>query len=191
MENAWKITEIVHSNEYLTHILENMQENVCFVYWMKSFEVEKLTRLINDCRDLEQLREMALALVQQVAQQKAASAWMASRATESENAKLELLAEVIRRRAASGSDSTPQKDWLTPGLVMVTLPAGQARRRKFVAMFCGHLQHTAVVITAMLNFGAQGIVALHSRHEWHQLLHRHNDSEWGTTDLARRSVRFR
>jgi hypothetical protein len=53
---------------------------------------------------------MALALVQQVAQQKAASAWMASRATESENAKLELLAEVIRRRAASGSDSTLQKD---------------------------------------------------------------------------------
>ena len=64
------------------------------------FEVEKLTRLINDCRNLEQLREMALALVQQVAQQKAASAWMANRATESENAKLEMLAEVIRRRAA-------------------------------------------------------------------------------------------
>ena len=75
-----------------------------------SFEAEKLTRLINECRDFEQLRELALALVQQVAQQKAASAWMASRATESENAKLELLAEVIRRRAASGSESTPQKD---------------------------------------------------------------------------------
>ena len=56
------------------------------------------------------MRGLALALVQQVAQQKAASAWMASRATESENAKLELLAEVIRRRAASGSESTPQKD---------------------------------------------------------------------------------
>ena len=76
----------------------------------QSFEVEKLTRHINDCRDLEQLREMALALVQQVAQQKAASAWMANRATESENAKLELLAEVIRRRAAGGSDPTPQTD---------------------------------------------------------------------------------
>ena len=76
----------------------------------QSFEVEKLTRLINDCRDLEQLREMALALVQQVAQQKAASAWMANRATESENAKLEMLAEVIRRRAAEGSDPTPQTD---------------------------------------------------------------------------------
>ena len=76
----------------------------------QSFEVEKLTRFINDCRDLEQLREMALTLVQQVAQQKAASAWMANRATESENAKLELLAEVIRRRAAAGSDSTPQQD---------------------------------------------------------------------------------
>ena len=76
----------------------------------QSFEVEKLTRFINDCRDLEQLREMALTLVQQVAQQKAASAWMANRATESENAKLELLAEVIRRRAAGGSDPTPQMD---------------------------------------------------------------------------------
>ena len=76
----------------------------------QSFEVEKLTRLINDCRDLEQLREMALALVQQVAQQKAASAWMANRATESENAKLEMLADMIRRRAAGGSDSTAQTD---------------------------------------------------------------------------------
>ena len=76
----------------------------------QSFEVEKLTRLINDCRDLEQLREMALTLVQQVAQQKAASAWMANRATESENAKLEMLAEVIRQRAAGGSDPTPQTD---------------------------------------------------------------------------------
>ena len=74
------------------------------------FELEKLTRFINDCRDLEQLREMALTLVQQVAQQKAASAWMANRATESENAKLEMLAEVIRRRAAEGSDPTPQTD---------------------------------------------------------------------------------
>ena len=72
----------------------------------QSFEVEKLSRLINDCSDLEQLRAMALALVQQVAQQKAASAWMANRATESENAKLELLADVIRRRAADGSDPT-------------------------------------------------------------------------------------
>ena len=76
----------------------------------QSFEVEKLTRLINDCKDLEQLREMALALVQQVAQQKAASAWMANRATESENAKLEMLAEVIRRRAAGGPEPTSQTD---------------------------------------------------------------------------------
>ena len=76
-------------------------------------------------------------------------------------------------------------------LVMVTLPAGQARRRKFVAMFCGHLQHTAVVITAMLNFGAQGIVALHSRHERHQLLHRHGDSGWDSIALAGSFVWFR
>ena len=76
----------------------------------QTFESEKLTRLINDCRDLEQLRELAVAVVQQVAQQKAASAWMANRATESENAKLELLADVIRRRAADGSDPTAQTD---------------------------------------------------------------------------------
>ena len=76
----------------------------------QSFEVEKLTRFINECGNLEQLREMALTLVQQVAQQKAASAWMANRATESENAKLEMLAEVIRQRAAGGSDPTPQTD---------------------------------------------------------------------------------
>ena len=76
----------------------------------QSFEVEKLTRLINECRDLDQLREMALALVQQVAQQKAASVWMANRATESENAKLEMLADMIRQRAAGGSDSNTQRD---------------------------------------------------------------------------------
>ena len=70
-----------------------------------SFEAEKLTRLINECRDLEQLREMALALVQQVAQQKAASAWMASRASESENAKLQMLARMIRQTDDDNSTS--------------------------------------------------------------------------------------
>ena len=44
----------------------------------QSFEAERWTRFIQDCQDLEQLRETALALVQQLAQQKAASAWMAS-----------------------------------------------------------------------------------------------------------------
>ena len=62
-----------------------------------SFESEKLVRLINDCTDLEELREMALLLVHQLAQQKAARAWMATRASESENSKLEMLAELIRR----------------------------------------------------------------------------------------------
>ena len=68
-----------------------------------SFESEKLVRLINDCTDLEELREMALLLVQQLAQQKAARAWMATRASESENSKLEMLAELIRHSGARAS----------------------------------------------------------------------------------------
>ena len=44
------------------------------------------------------LRMPALALVQQLAQQKAASAWMATRASESENAKLEMLVRMIRQQ---------------------------------------------------------------------------------------------
>ncbi|BEV36709.1 hypothetical protein [Synechococcus sp. M16CYN] len=70
----------------------------------QTFELEKLERFICGCQNLEQLREIALALAQQLAQQKAASIWMANRATESENTKLELLAEVIRRRQANTND---------------------------------------------------------------------------------------
>ena len=72
-----------------------------------SLESEKLVRLINDCTDLEELREMALLLVQQLAQQKAARAWMANRASESENSKLEMLAELIRR--SQGGASQPEE----------------------------------------------------------------------------------
>jgi hypothetical protein len=72
-----------------------------------SFESDKLIRLINDCTDLEELREMALLLVQQLAQQKAARAWMATRASESENSKLEMLAELIRR--SQGEASQPEE----------------------------------------------------------------------------------
>ena len=72
-----------------------------------SFESEKLVRLINDCTDVEELREMALLLVQQLAQQKAARAWMANRASESENSKLEMLAELIRR--SQGGASQPEE----------------------------------------------------------------------------------
>ena len=64
----------------------------------QSFEQERWTRFIQDCQDLEQLRETALALVQQLAQQRAASAWMATRASESENTKLEMLAKMIRQQ---------------------------------------------------------------------------------------------
>ena len=68
----------------------------------QTFETEKLTRFIQDCQSLEELRQTALFLVQQLAQQKAASAWMASRASESENAKLEMLAKLIRRSSDDG-----------------------------------------------------------------------------------------
>ena len=71
----------------------------------QSFEAERWTRFIQECQDIEQLREMALALVQQLTQQKAASAWMASRAAESENAKLEMLARMIRQSDDSGQTS--------------------------------------------------------------------------------------
>ena len=72
----------------------------------QSFEAERWRRFINDCNDIEQLRDMALALVQQLAQQKAASAWMATRASESENAKLEMLASLIRERSDTPEEST-------------------------------------------------------------------------------------
>ena len=73
----------------------------------QSFEQERWTRFIQDCQDLEQLRETALALVQQLAQQRAASAWMATRASESENTKLEMLAKMIRQQTdGSGKEAT-------------------------------------------------------------------------------------
>ena len=73
----------------------------------QSFEQERWTRFIQECQDLEQLRETALALVQQLAQQRAASAWMATRASESENTKLEMLAKMIRQQTdGSGKEAT-------------------------------------------------------------------------------------
>ena len=53
------------------------------------------------------MRDLALTLVQQLAQQKAASAWMATRASESENAKLEMLASLIRQRSET-TDPSPE-----------------------------------------------------------------------------------
>ena len=66
----------------------------------QSFEMERVNRFILDCQDIEQLRQAALALVQQLAQQKAANTWMANRASESENSKLEMLASMIRQGPA-------------------------------------------------------------------------------------------
>ena len=70
----------------------------------QSFETEKWGRFIRECDDLETLRETALSLLQQLAQLKAASSWMASRASESENAKLKMLAELIRQRTESAPE---------------------------------------------------------------------------------------
>ena len=64
----------------------------------QSFELEKWGRFIREGDEIETLRETALSLVQQLAQLKASSAWMASRASESENAKLEMLAELIKHK---------------------------------------------------------------------------------------------
>ena len=65
----------------------------------QSFEAERWGRLIRDCDDIETLRQAALSLLQQVTQMKVASTWMASRASESENAKLEILAKLIKERS--------------------------------------------------------------------------------------------
>ena len=73
----------------------------------QSFELEKWGRFIRECDDIESLRETALSLLQQMAQLKASSAWMATRASESENAKLEMLAELIRR--SQGEASQPEE----------------------------------------------------------------------------------
>ena len=67
----------------------------------QSFESERLSRWIRDCQNIEELRQAALALVQQLDQQKTARAWLAARASDSENAKLNMLAELIKR---SGQD---------------------------------------------------------------------------------------
>ena len=77
----------------------------------QSFESERLSRWIRDCQNIEELRQAALALVQQLDQQKTASAWMAARASDSENAKLNMLAELIKRSGhapASDEAGDPQ-----------------------------------------------------------------------------------
>ena len=74
----------------------------------QSFEAEKLSRFIRECDDIETLRETALSLLQQLGQMKVASSWMASRASESENAKLQMLAELIKQRSGSSQAETDE-----------------------------------------------------------------------------------
>ena len=71
----------------------------------QSFESERLSRWIRDCQSIEELREAALALLQQLDQQKESRAWLAARASESENAKLSMLAELIRRSGADDPEA--------------------------------------------------------------------------------------
>ena len=75
----------------------------------QSFESERWKRMIRECEDMEQLRDMGLILVQQLAQQKAASAWMASRAYESENAKLQMLARLIKQSTGQDDQQSPER----------------------------------------------------------------------------------
>ena len=74
----------------------------------QSFEAEKWSRFIHECDDIETLRETALSLLQQLGQMKVASSWMASRASESENAKLKMLAELIKQRSGESQAETDQ-----------------------------------------------------------------------------------
>ena len=76
----------------------------------QSFESERLTRWIRDCQEIEELREAALALVRQLDQQKSARAWLAARASDSENAKLNMLAELIKRTGQQGESSDAPKE---------------------------------------------------------------------------------
>ena len=77
----------------------------------QSFESERLKRWIRECQEIEELREAALVLVQQLDQQKSARAWLAARASDSENAKLNMLAELIKRTGQQGESSdTPKED---------------------------------------------------------------------------------
>ena len=75
----------------------------------QSFQAERWVRFIRECQDIEQLRDMAMALVQQLTQQKAANAWMASRASESENEKLEVVAEMIRQTSNGVKDASDRR----------------------------------------------------------------------------------
>ena len=72
----------------------------------QSFQAERWVRFIRECQDIEQLRDTAMALVQQLTQQKAANAWMASRASESENEKLEVVAQMIRQTSVGEKNAS-------------------------------------------------------------------------------------
>ena len=73
----------------------------------QSFEAERWRRFIQDCQDIEQLRDMALTRPAAGAAE-GPSAWMATRASESENAKLEMLASLIRQRSETSEESPGQ-----------------------------------------------------------------------------------
>ena len=75
----------------------------------QSFQAERWLRFIRECQDIEQLRDTAMALVQQLTQQKAANAWMASRASESENEKLEVVAQMIRQTSMGEKNASDRK----------------------------------------------------------------------------------
>ena len=62
----------------------------------QAFESEKLSRLIKESQDLNLIKEIALSLVIQLAQAKAAKNFLALQAAKSENEKLEIVAEFIK-----------------------------------------------------------------------------------------------
>ena len=56
---------------------------------------------------------------------------------------------------------------------MIPLPTGEIRWGELMAMALANLGHTSVVLTALLHFAANGIIALRFGQKRLQLLHRH------------------
>ena len=71
----------------------------------RTFESERLARMIKECADLEDLRVIALSLLARLGQQQAASRWLAERGSEAESERLEMLAKLIRQQQGNSSSA--------------------------------------------------------------------------------------
>ena len=71
----------------------------------QTFESERLSRMIKECADLEDLRVISLSLLARLGQQQAASRWLAERGSEAELERLEMLAKLIRQQQGNSSSA--------------------------------------------------------------------------------------